>query len=88
MNFTTTNPRLTLLFSLLPVMLGRLRLVAAMAGGAWAVGIELGVMARIGLVLIAVVAITLDAALTPPQALASPAFLKTAGGFRDEREAA
>ncbi|MDX2697156.1 hypothetical protein [Streptomyces ipomoeae] len=87
MNFTTTNPRLALLFSLLPVMLGRLRLVAAMAGGAWVVGIELGAMARAGLVLIAVVAIALDAALTPPQVLASPAFRETAGGFR-KREAA
>jgi hypothetical protein len=88
MNFTTTNPRLALLFSLLPVMLGRLRLVAAMAGGAWLFGIELGAMARAGLLLIAVVAIALDAALTPPQVLASPAFRETAGGFRREREAA
>jgi hypothetical protein len=82
MNFTTTNPRLVLLFSLLPVVLGRLRLFAAMAGGAWLVGIELGGMARFGLLLIAIVVITLDAVLTPPQALASPAF--RGGGYRTE----
>jgi hypothetical protein len=45
-------------------------------------------MARVGLVLIAVVAIALDAALTPPQILASPASRQQAGGFRREREAA
>ncbi|ASR00784.1 hypothetical protein [Streptomyces sp. 11-1-2] len=37
----TVNPRLALLLSLLPLVLGRLRLVAAVAGGAWLVGIEL-----------------------------------------------
>lgn len=88
MNFTTTNPRLALLFSLLPVMLHRLRLIAAIAGGAWLFGIELGAMARAGLVLIAVVAIALDAALAPPQVLASGAFRETAGGFRPDRKAA
>ncbi|QDN84351.1 hypothetical protein [Streptomyces sp. RLB3-6] len=88
MNWTTTNPRLAVLFSLLPVMLGRVRLVAALAGGAWLFGIELGGMARLGLVLIAVVAIALDAVLTPPQVLASPAFREVAGGLRSDREAA
>lgn len=84
MNFTTTNPRLALLFSLLPVMLGRLRLFAALAGGAWLVGIELGSMARVGMLLIAVLVIALDTALTPPQVLTSPKFRETAGGFRKE----
>ncbi|POX58865.1 hypothetical protein C3492_35635 [Streptomyces sp. Ru62] len=87
MNFTTSNPRLTVLFSLLPVMLGRVRLFAALAGGAWLFGIELGVMARVGMVLIALVVIALDAVLTPPGALASPAIRTVAGGYRD-REAA
>lgn len=87
MNFTTSNPRLIVLFSLLPVMLGRVRLFAALAGGAWLFGIELDVMARIGLVLIALVVIALDAVLTPPGALASPTIRTVAGGYR-EKEAA
>lgn len=84
MNFTTTNPRLTVLFSLLPVMLNRVRLFAALAGGAWLAGIELDVMARVGLALIALVVITLDAVLTPPGALASPAFRTVTGGYREK----
>ncbi|MFE0453135.1 hypothetical protein ACFW2D_17980 [Streptomyces sp. NPDC058914] len=87
MNFTTTNPRLTVLFSLLPVMLGRVRLFAALAGGAWLCGIELDGMARVGMLLIALVVIVLDAALTPPQALASPAFRTVAGGYWDKEAA-
>ncbi|KUL73962.1 MULTISPECIES: hypothetical protein [unclassified Streptomyces] len=87
MNFTTSNPRLAVLLSLLPVMLGRVRLFAALAGGAWLVGIELGVMARVGMVLIALVVIALDAVLTPPGALASPAFHTVAGGFRNKEAA-
>ncbi|MEU5483499.1 MULTISPECIES: hypothetical protein [Streptomyces] len=87
MNFTTSNPRLTLLFSLLPVMLGRVRLFAALAGGAWLFGIELDVMARIGLALIALVVIALDAVLTPQSALTSPAFRTVAGGYRDKEAA-
>ncbi|MGW5042137.1 hypothetical protein ACWEQK_28670 [Streptomyces parvulus] len=87
MNFTTSNPRLAVLVSLLPVMLGRVRLFAALAGGAWLFGIELGVMARVGMVLIALVVIALDAVLTPPGVLASPAFRTVAGGFRDKEAA-
>ncbi|MFE9437084.1 hypothetical protein [Streptomyces sp. NPDC006640] len=82
--FTTSNPRLTLLFSLLPVMLGRVRLFAALAGGAWLFGIELGLMARVGIALIALVVIALDALLTPPGALAAPALRSVVGGYRDE----
>lgn len=87
MNFTTSNPRLTVLFSLLPVMLGRVRLFAALAGGAWLFGIELDVMARVGMALIALVVIALDAVLTPSGVLASPAFRTVAGGFRDKEAA-
>ncbi|MET8859247.1 hypothetical protein [Streptomyces sp. NPDC004579] len=87
MMFTTSNPRLTLLFSLLPVMLGRVRLFAALAGGAWLFGIELDVMGRVGLALIALVVIALDAVLTPPGALAAPAFRTVAGGYRDREVA-
>ncbi|MFD5588786.1 hypothetical protein ACFWII_33900 [Streptomyces sp. NPDC127063] len=87
MNFTTSNPRLTILFSLLPVMLGRVRLFAALAGGAWLCGIELDGMARFGMVLIALVVIALDAVLTPPGALASPTFRTVAGGFRGKEAA-
>ncbi|MEU3189482.1 hypothetical protein ABZ686_02305 [Streptomyces sp. NPDC006992] len=69
-----TTTRITgVLLSLLPVLLGRLRLFAALVGGAWLIGIELDGMARLGLLLIAVVVITLDAVLTPPQALAAVA---------------
>ncbi|MEW1551308.1 hypothetical protein [Streptomyces tsukubensis] len=83
MTFTTSNPRLAVLVSLLPVMLNRVRLFAALAGGAWLVGIELGVMARVGLALIALVVIALDAALTPPGALTSPTIHTVAGGYRE-----
>ncbi|MFF4902578.1 hypothetical protein [Streptomyces sp. NPDC001068] len=84
MNFTTSNPRLTLLFSLLPVMLGRVRLFAALAGGAWLFGIELDLMARVGMALIALVVIALDALLTSSSALASPTLRSVVGGYRDE----
>lgn len=70
MNFTGSRFA-DVLLSLMPVILARLRLFAALAGGAWLVGIELDGMARIGLLLIAVVVIALDAVLTPPQALAA-----------------
>jgi hypothetical protein len=83
MNFLTSNPRLAVLFSLLPVMLGRARLFAALAGGAWLFGIELDVKARVGMALIALVVIALDAVLTPPETLASPTFRTVAGGLRD-----
>ncbi|MEU2380369.1 hypothetical protein [Streptomyces misionensis] len=69
------------------MMLGRVRLFAALAGGAWLFGIELDVMARVGMVLIALVVIALDAVLTPPTALASPAFRTVAGGFQDKEVA-
>lgn len=79
---STNSPRLVaVLISLLPVMLGRLRLVAALAGGAWLFGIELDGTARIGLLLIAVVVIVLDAVLTPPQALAATS---VRGSYRTE----
>jgi hypothetical protein len=66
----TTHRLLGIVLSLLPVMLGRVRLVAALAGGAWLAGMELDVTARAGLVLIALAVIVLDTVLTPPQALA------------------
>lgn len=68
----TVNPRLALLLSLLPLVLGRLRLVAAVAGGAWLVGIELSPAARVGLLLVAVLVIALDVLLTPAYAPAAP----------------
>ncbi|GHI98138.1 hypothetical protein TPA0906_00040 [Streptomyces olivaceus] len=64
-----------------------MRLFAALAGGAWLFGIELDGMARIGLVLIAFVVITLDAVLTPQSALDSPAIRTVAGGYRDKEAA-
>lgn len=69
----TVNPRLALLLSLLPLVLGRLRLVAAMAGGAWLVGIELSPVARVGLLLVAVLVIVLDVVLTPAYVPSAPA---------------
>ncbi|CAL9677811.1 hypothetical protein SUDANB105_08122 (plasmid) [Streptomyces sp. enrichment culture] len=39
------------------------------------------------MVLIALVVIALDAVLTPPGVLASPAFRTVAGGFRDKEAA-
>ncbi|MGY3685104.1 hypothetical protein [Streptomyces sp. TE33382] len=68
----TVNPRLALLLSLLPLVLGRLRLVAAVAGGAWLVGIELSPAARVGLLLVAVLVIALDVLLTPAYAASAP----------------
>lgn len=77
-----TDSRFTaVLLSLMPVILARLRLFAALAGGAWLAGIELDAMARIGLLLIAVVVIALDAVLTPPQALAATTMR---GNYRTE----
>ncbi|MFL4497476.1 hypothetical protein ACJ6WD_40500 [Streptomyces sp. VTCC 41912] len=61
----TVNPRWELLLAFLPLVLGRLRLVAAVAGGAWLVGIELSVLARVGLLLMAIAVIALDVVLTP-----------------------
>ncbi|MGP9023176.1 hypothetical protein ACT1U9_32830 (plasmid) [Streptomyces sp. BR1] len=78
----TVDARFAFLLSLLPLILGRLRMVAALAGGGWLVGIELSPLSRVGLLLVAVAVIVVDTLLTNPATYGTTAPAAGAGAGR------
>ncbi|MGD6765981.1 hypothetical protein ACOKM5_44370 [Streptomyces sp. BH097] len=78
----TVDARFAFVLSLLPLILGRLRMVAALAGGGWLVGIELSPLSRVGLLLVAVAVIFVDTLLTNPATYATTAPAASAGARR------
>ncbi|MGW7268266.1 hypothetical protein [Streptomyces sp. NPDC054842] len=84
----TVDARFAFVLSLLPLLLGRLRMVAALAGGGWLVGIELSPLSRIGLLLVAVAVIAVDTLLTTHATYATTAPAASAGAGAGARQSA